>query len=204
MLPTEQARFFEIVQANLGAYTKTPTQPELESWWRECKGLSLDAFETAFKSHREDPDRGERAPRPVDITRRMKAGARNAQRCAAVDAVHGQCEYPGIFSEATNGEGQWFCPWHRVDRAGPEAARWIERSREIPYAVAKRKREERMICESIRAKPVVNLAHTIALRHGDRPWQTGVKLPFDGSLSREEERILNQGNFEGRVAEAAE
>lgn len=201
MLPTEQTRFIEVVQQELGAYGKTPEQRELEAWWRECKGLSIDALEAAFKSHRADSDRGERAPRPVDITRRMKTGARDAQRCAATDVVHGQCEYPGIFSDGTTGEGQWFCPWHRVDRAGPEASVWIERSREIPYAFAMRKREERMSGEASRAKPVVNLAHTIALRHGNRPWQTGLKLPFNGRLSEEEERILNQGNFEGRVAE---
>jgi hypothetical protein len=197
MLPTEQPRFFELVTQALAAFGKYPEQRDLEAWWRECKGLSLDGLEAALKSHRDDPDRGERAPRPVDITRRMKSGSADARRCAARDHT-GQCEYPGIFGEATNGEGLWYCPWHRQDRAGPEATLWIERSREIPWDIASARRIERMLSESIRARPVVNLAHTIARRHGAKPWQNGLRLPFNGELSTDEERIADQGSLDNR------
>lgn len=197
MLPTEQVEFFRSVQDTLGAYGKHPEQRELDAWWRECKALSLEALKVAFKSHREDPDRGERAPRPVDITRRMKAGAADARRCFARD-VTGQCEYPGLFSDGHSGEGPWFCPWHRRDRSGPEASRWIEVSREVPWETANAKRIARMTEEASKAAPVVTLAHTIALKHGNKPWQS--KVRFDGNLSPEEERIADQQNTEGRAA----
>lgn len=178
MLPTEQVRFAGMIQRALGAYGKFPDQRELEAWWLECRGLTVDALETALKSHRDDPDRGERAPRPVDITRRMKTGSRNAQSCAAMDTT-GQCQYPGIFSEGTAGEGPWYCYWHRQDRAGPEASKWIQISRDVPYETARAKRIERMNAQAERAPSVVATAHAIALRHGNRPWQSNVvdKLP---------------------------
>ena len=182
MLPTEQARFFETINRFLSAYGKFPEQRELEGWWIECKGLSLDALESALKSHKGDQERGERAPRPIDITRRMKAGARDAQRCAAADQT-GQCEYPGIFSDGTSGEGPWHCPWHRTERAGPEASRWIDISRNVPYETARAKRMDRMTEDGKRTSIVVGVAHAIALRHGSRRWQTGLS----DYLPREEE-----------------
>lgn len=142
MLPTEQADFFRIVTATLNAYGRFPEPRELEAWWQECRGLSLDALEAALKAHRADQDRGERAPRPVDITRRMKTGQRNAQNCAAVDPT-GQCQYPGIFSDGTTGDGPWYCPWHRTDRVGDEASRWIEVSRRVPFEEARAKQTQR-------------------------------------------------------------
>jgi hypothetical protein len=173
MLPTEQAQFFTLVGRSLNAYGKFPEQRELMAWWDECRNLSLEALQTALKSHRDDPDRGERAPRPVDITRRMKTGTRDAQRCTATDHT-GQCQYPGIFSEGTAGEGPWYCPWHRQERAGPEASRWIERSRDVPYEVARAKRIERMNAEGQHTMAVTDTAHAIALRHGGRPWQSRI------------------------------
>ncbi len=171
MLPTEQPKFIQSVQAILGAYGKAPDQRDLESWWRECKPLSFDAFEVAVKAHRDDPDRGERAPRPVDITRRMKVGVQDAKRCACYD-VTGRCEYPGIFGDGTTGESSYYCPWHRLDRQSPEASAWIQRSREIPWEVASAKRIERIRATEIATAPVVDLSHKIALRHGSKPWQS--------------------------------
>lgn len=168
MLPTEQGKFFDVVSAALGAYAKFPSQPELEAWWRECKPMTLEAMEAALKSHKADPDRGERAPRPADITRRMKTGKRDAARCSCTDPT-GQCEYPGIFSDGTGGEGPWFCPWHRLERQGPEASRWIEVSRNVPWEEAQAKRTSCFLAESQRAPGVVNTAHAMALRNGRWP-----------------------------------
>jgi hypothetical protein len=200
MLPTEQARFCQLVSHALTAYAKRPTEEEMEAWWRECKSLSLDALEAAFKSHREDPDRGERAPRPVDITRRMKAGSRDSARCAARDAT-GQCEYPGIFSEGTSGDGPWYCPWHRQDHMGPEASRWIQVSREVPYSLARDKRIERMAAESLRSSMAVATSHAIALRHGNKPWQPATRMQWPGGLSPDEETLVPRQP--GEDAEAA-
>jgi hypothetical protein len=67
-----------------------------------------------------------------------------------------------------------------VDRAGPEAERWIEVSQSVPYATALAKRAERMLRESQRAPGVVHTAHAIALRHGNRPWQVKGEDTFAG------------------------
>jgi hypothetical protein len=181
MLPAEQPRFFEVVTHALAAYGKSPATADLESWWRECRPLTIDALEVAFKSHRDDQERGERAPRPADITRRMKAGTADARLCAAADHT-GRCGYPGLFSDGTAGEGSWYCPWHRVDRSGPEASRWIEVSRTTPFEVAQAKRVARMTAEGQRTASVVNTAHAIAKRHGSRPWQGNLStfIPVEG------------------------
>lgn len=153
MLPTEQGKFFEAVTRSLSAYGRFPEQRDLEAWWHECRSMTLEGLEAALKSHRDDPDRGERAPRPVDITRRMKTGSRNAQQCAAVDHT-GRCEYLGIFSDGTSGEGPWYCPWHREDRASEESSRWIEVSRRVRWDDAHAKRTARMAEEAQRAPTV--------------------------------------------------
>lgn len=173
MLPTEQAKFFEVITTVLGAYSKQPTADDLQAWWNECRGLTIDALESAIKSHRDDPERGERAPRPIDISRRMKAGSRDSAMCAARDA-QASCAYPGIFSDGTMGEGPWYCPLHRNDHAGPEASRRIEYSHSVPWEEFRAKQTAKRLAESQRAAPVVNTAHAIAKRHGNRPWQTGL------------------------------
>lgn len=173
MLPAEKARFFEIVQASLNGYAKFPDERELEAWWNECQGLTLDALQTAFKAHKDDPDRGEKAPRPVDITRRLKTGRRDDRRCSATDTT-GRCEYPGIFSEGTQGEGPWYCPLHLRERAGLEASRRIEYSRAVAWESFREKQAAKRLAESVRAAPVVDTARAIAKRHGNRPWQTGL------------------------------
>ena len=172
MLPSDHDEFVELVTKALAGYARRPSADDLEDWWDKCHRLSLEGLRAAFKAHEDDPERGERAPRPVDITRRMKAGSSDALRCAARDTT-GQCEYPGIFNEGTNGEGRWWCPWHRLDHAGPEASRWIEVSRQVPYAEAMAKRQARMHNDAIRSSGVVERAWDIAKRHGARAWQVG-------------------------------
>jgi hypothetical protein len=75
MLRDEQPRLFEVVVAALAEYTKTPSTQELEQWWMTCRVFSLDAVERALKAHAVDPDDGKRAPRPVDVKRRLVIAA---------------------------------------------------------------------------------------------------------------------------------
>ena len=184
MLPTEQAQFFEIIGHALAAYGKYPEKRELEAWWRECRSLTLEALEAALKAHKADQDRGERAPKPADISRRMKAGDRDAQRCAATDP-NGQCAYPGIFSDGTQGEGSWYCPLHRSDRVGPEASRRIDYSQSMPWDEFRAKQIAKRLAESQRAPAVIATAHTIAMRHRNRPWQTGLAEMIPDKLQGE-------------------
>lgn len=172
MLPTEQEQFCEVVTEALGLYAKVPGPGDLEVWWRACKGFALADLERAFRAHADHPEDGKRAPRPVDVIRRVGAGARSGSQCAARDTT-GQCAYPGLFSEGTSGDGPWFCPWHFHNAAGPDASRWIEVSRDVPYAEAMAKREARMRNDAIRAPGVVERAWDIAKRHGNRAWQVG-------------------------------
>lgn len=173
MLPTEQPEFFKRTARFLSAYGKFPSNQELEAWWEECRKLSLDAIDSALRSHREDPDRGERAPRPVDITRRMKAGSPERLKCAARDAS-AQCAFPGIFSDGTAGDGAWWCPLHRVERSGPEASRRIEYSHATAWEDFCVKRISKRAADTVRSPAVVSTARAIAKRHGNRPWQTGL------------------------------
>lgn len=167
MLPTEQDQFFKLIADALGDYAKSPTEDELKFWWKGCKGLSIPDIERALRAHGESPDEGKRAPRPIDIIRKVNAGAKAGQQCAAQD-MSGRCAYPGIFSDGTAGDGPWYCPWHREDHAGPDASRWIDISRNVSWPEAMEKRTTRMLAEGQRAPGVVNTAHAMALRTGAR------------------------------------
>src|SRR5206468_3302073 len=74
MFPHEQPLFFALVQRTLGEYVKTPTTGELEAWWATCRRFSFADVGRALQGHSEDPDDGKRAPRPVDVRRRLMAG----------------------------------------------------------------------------------------------------------------------------------
>lgn len=169
MTPLEQGQLFDTVIHALGAYTREPNQRELEGWWLHLKAYALRDVERALRAHEADEDDGKRAPRPVDVKRRLSTSGTTAQ-CAARDGG-GRCEYPGIFADATDGRGAWFCPWHREERAGSNASQIIAKSTEVAFETAYAKRIERIYGESARSPAVVNTAHAIALRHGDKPWR---------------------------------
>ncbi len=168
MMPVEQARLFALVTETLAEYVKTPTAAELEAWWSSCRNLELREVERALKSHAADEDDGKRAPRPVDVKRRVSYGAHGGGGCA----VNG-CRFPGVFSDGTSGDGPWYCPWHREERGGSEGARWTEISQRADPEEAFRKRIERLHADGCRSLSVVNTAHAIALVHGNRPWREG-------------------------------
>ena len=131
------------------------------------KAYTLRDVERALVAHESDEHKGDRAPKPIDVKRRLSASSEGGQRCAAATAA-GRCEYPGIFS---GGGRAWYCPWHHQNPAGPDASVWIERSAEIPFEHAAGKRAERIHAESTRAPVVVETAWDIAERHGNRPWR---------------------------------
>ena len=170
MMAVEREKLAAVVSAALGAYSKAITPAEMEGWWGRCRDFSLADIERALKDHEDDPDDGKRAPRPVDVTRRLRAGTRTGSGCAA-RGVAGACQYPGIFSDDTHGSSTWWCPWHVRERSGPEAERWLQVSHDVPYETAAAKRAERMRGEATRTPGVVETAHAIALRHGNKPWQ---------------------------------
>lgn len=186
MLPTDQPRFFDLISAVSADYLKQPSTFELESWWAGCKGFSLADVDRALRAHQADERDGKHAPKPMDVKRRLSVASSDSNRCAASDTT-GRCTYPGIFADGTGGEGPWYCPWHRTEREGPEASRWIEVSREVPYEVARAKRAERMGVEGQRSSSVTETAHAIAKRHGNKPWQSSLSAYLPSHLQRDQE-----------------
>lgn len=148
MHPTDREDLRASLVSALGMYDREITDDGLDTWMAALKAFDLQAVRTAIRAHMEAPDEGKRPPRPVDIWRRLSSGGGKGAQCAAVSVVHGRCEYPGLFSDATDGTGQWWCPWHRQHRTGPEADRYIEASRNVTYEVACSKRVERMGMEA--------------------------------------------------------
>jgi hypothetical protein len=201
MLPTEQPAFFALVSGVFGDYLKQPTTFELEAWWNGCRTFALSDVERALKAHQQDAKDGKHPPRPMDVKRHLSVATSDSATCAATDMAAGRCQYPGIFSDTTSGEGRWFCPWHRMEQVGPEAARWIEISHQIPYAEARAKRIDRMAAESLRAPGAVATSHAIALRHGNKPWQPATRMQWPGGLSPDEETLVPRQP--GEDAEAA-
>lgn len=128
MLRTEQEQFFAVVTEALAGYVKTPTQAELEAWWAVCRVFTLRDVQRALAAHTMDSDEGKRAPRPIDVKRRLASGVMERER------------------------------------------------HEDPHAA---ERHARHLAQCIRSPVVVSIAWDIALRHGNRPWQSGeaYKLP---------------------------
>lgn len=185
MLPTEQPQFLAFIASALAEYSKAPAPRELEDWWTSLRKFSLRDVERAIEAHQADEKDGKHSPRPIDVKRRLATVNEGGSRCAATSAV-GSCQYPGIFSDATSGEGSWYCPWHRVERSGPEADAWIERSHKIPYEVARAKRIDRMNAEAQGTAAVRHTAHAIALRHGQKPWQGNATLNVPSGYGKDE------------------
>lgn len=88
MLPTEQREFFGLVQRCLSDYLKPPTPADLEAWWATCRVFTLADVDGVLKAHQMDPEDGRRAPRPIDVKRRLSVKRPAEGRC---DLSHGDC-----------------------------------------------------------------------------------------------------------------
>lgn len=75
MLPHDQDKLFALVTDTLAAYAKVPTAQELGAWWATCRMFTLHDVERSLAAHQMDNDDGKRAPRPIDVKRRLVSGA---------------------------------------------------------------------------------------------------------------------------------
>lgn len=170
MLPNERGQFAKLIARHLGAYAKSPTPDEIAMWFDQLERFTLEDIGRALEAHTNHADDGKRAPRPIDVIRSLRSGSSGSEKCAAADAMHGRCQYPGVFSEGTNGGGPWYCSWHAHDRSGPDAARFIAASHEIPIEVAMAKRIDRMNAQSNASPTVKALREKLKTR---RPGNVG-------------------------------
>lgn len=152
------------LESSLGMYARDLTEDDLDTWMASLKAFDLERVRSALREHMEHADDGKRAPRPVDVWRRLTTGGGKGSQCAAASVGAGRCQYPGVFSDGTDGTGQWWCPWHRQHRAGPEADRYIEASKSIDFAEASRRRVERMNAEARESPAVLRLRAQMAGR----------------------------------------
>lgn len=83
MLPTDQPKFFALVNVSLAGYVKQPSAQELEAWWSVCRVFTLNDVERALGAHTMDSDDGKRAPRPIDVKRRLVSGVTERSRVPA-------------------------------------------------------------------------------------------------------------------------
>lgn len=179
MMTVERERFSAMVKAALADYMKVLTAADIDAWWGACKGFMLVDVERALREHSRGED-GSRAPRPIDVKRYLGlTSTESGSRCSTSG-----CQYPGVFSEGTNGGGPWWCPWHREERTGPISESFANASHEVPYEAAVAKRKDRL-SRTLDGEPakigppgLVNTAHAIALRHGNKPWFTKDTVRF--------------------------
>lgn len=71
MMSMQRDEFTAAVTAALAEYVKAPTAAELDAWWGTCRVFSLEDVVRSLKAHAMDPDDGKRAPRPIDVKRRL-------------------------------------------------------------------------------------------------------------------------------------
>jgi len=158
MLDTDREELRQALASALGMYDRAVTDDALDTWMNALRYYPIDRVRAAIKAHMEHADDGKRAPRPVDIWRRLSNGGGKGSQCSAVTVGSGRCQYPGVLSDATDGSGQWWCPWHREHRNGPEADRYIEASKSVPFEEAMKQRVHRM------GKEAANNPHVRRLR----------------------------------------
>ncbi len=185
MVPTDQPRFFDLIRRISADYLREPSPFELESWWSGCKAYALPDIERALLRHQADEREGKHAPKPNDVKRRLAAPTSGTGNCAASDPT-GRCEYPGIFSSGTGGDGPWYCPWHARDQQGDEASKWIARSRRIPFDEARAKQAQRFASGVGTTPAAMRIRATLTGRRGG-----SIKLP-QNLLERFAERAAIQ------------
>lgn len=164
MLPTDRAAFAKLIARHLGAYAKSPTPDEIAMWFDQLERHALEDIGRALEAHCQHHDDGKRAPRPIDVIRALRSGSTGMETCSVADAINGRCQYPGVFSEGTSGGGPWYCSWHAHNRSGPDAAKFIAASHEIPPHVAMERRVERMNAQANDSHAVRRLREAMAAR----------------------------------------
>ena len=144
----DREAFSTTLVSALGMYDREASDEAIDTWMSTLKAFDLSRVRSALRDHMEHPDEGKRCPRPVDIWRRLSNGGGKGAQCSATSPEAGRCEYPGVFSEGTDGSGQWYCPWHREARIGAAALAIIEQSKSVPYAEAMATRVEKANAEA--------------------------------------------------------
>lgn len=74
MSPTEQRQFGEMLAATLEIYGQTATKASMSIWWAALAPYSLSEVRAALSQHVRDPERGQFAPKPADVIRRIPNG----------------------------------------------------------------------------------------------------------------------------------
>lgn len=92
MMTFERPKLVAIVTAALAEYVKVPTATELDAWWGVCRVFNLADLERALRAHAMDPDDGKRAPRPVDMKRRLASPRRDPYEPGAAPSVSAEQE----------------------------------------------------------------------------------------------------------------
>lgn len=175
MLPTDRDALAKTITSALGMYDREANDATIDTWMATLKAFDLERVRSALRDHMEHAEDGKRAPRPVDIWRRLSHGGGKGSQCGAVAPDVGRCDYPGIFSEGTDGSGQWYCPWHREARTGPAAIEIIEQSRFTPYADAFAARVAKLNAGAIDSPAVLRVRAAMAsrVRHAPAARQPG-------------------------------
>lgn len=164
MLPTDRDALRQTLTSALGMYDRDASDEAVDTWLSALKAFDLARVRSAIRDHMDHPEDGKRAPRPVDIWRRLSHGGGKGSQCGVVAPDIGRCEYPGIFSDGTDGSGQWYCPWHREARTGPAAIAIIEQSRVTPYADAMAARVAKMNAGAAESPAVRRVREAMAAR----------------------------------------
>lgn len=164
MLPTDRDAFATTLTSALGMYDREANDATVDTWMATLKAFDLARVRSALKDHMEHAEDGKRAPRPVDIWRRLTHGGGKGTQCAAVAPDVGRCQFPGVFSDSTDGSGQWYCPWHRSMRSGPDAVVAIERSSSLDFADVNARRIELANIAAVESPAVKRLRAAVTSR----------------------------------------
>lgn len=72
MKPADRAPFAQLMTQALAFYRQDVTDFTLEVWWQACQAFELEQVRKALTNHAMDPDRGQFAPKPADLTRQLR------------------------------------------------------------------------------------------------------------------------------------
>lgn len=168
MQSIDREAFAQTLTSALAMYDREVTDQAIDTWMSTLKAHELGRVRQAIRDHMDHHEDGKRAPRPVDIWRRLNAGGGRGVQCAASSSA-GRCRYPGVFSDATDGTGQWWCPWHRENREGVKADEAIEASANTPFDEAQRHRIARLNAEACASPSVRRLREQMSRRQHEVP-----------------------------------
>lgn len=72
MKPSDKANFAQLITDVMAFYRQDVSSFALSVWWEACQSFDFEQVSKALTAHAMDPERGQFAPKPADLVRKLQ------------------------------------------------------------------------------------------------------------------------------------